>query len=332
MVGLRRVLITGGAGFIGSWLARTLLDRGVSVVVLDDLSTGSWPNRTLRPRDGFAFVHGDCADEKLLAETLAGCDYMFHLAAVVGVRKVVESPLRAAIVNQATTLTALQAAANAGVPVLLTSTSEIYGPLAAPPFSEDDPGSFGRPEEFRGAYALSKAVGEQLAFAFGRERGLPFVVVRLFNTAGPGQSAAFGMVLPRFVEQARRGAPITVFGDGSQTRAFCHVADVVGALIALAETPSSWGHVYNVGSTDRVTIIDLAHRVRERLGSPSPIEHVPFAKMFNADFTESRHRQPDISRIADAIGWGPRHNLDQIIADLAADSEASIHELREKGS
>ncbi|MEH0198809.1 NAD-dependent epimerase/dehydratase family protein [Caulobacter sp. CCNWLY153] len=312
---MKKVLITGGAGFIGAWLGRALLDQGVEVVALDDLSTGTWPNPTLGEPEGLTFVRGDCADAALVARLVEGCDFVFHLAAVVGVRRVVESPLRTALVNQATTLTVLEAAAAAGVPVLLASSSEVYGPLATAPFREDDAGSFGPPEQGRWTYALTKAAGEQMAFALGRERGLPFVVVRLFNTVGPGQSAAFGMVLPRFVDQARRGEPMTVYGDGEQTRVFCHVADVVDALVALARTPSSWGRLYNVGGVQSVSIRDLAGKVRERLGSDSPIRHVPFVQAFGDDFAEARHRQPDIGRIAQAVGWSPRRGLDRIIDD-----------------
>jgi UDP-glucose 4-epimerase len=322
MLALHRVLVTGGAGFIGSWLGRALLDRGVEVVALDDMSTGSWPNQTLNDRPGLTVVRGDCADAGLVARLVKECDYVFHLAAVVGVRRVMESPLRALLVNQATTFTVLQAAADVGAPVLLASSSEVYGPLARCPSHEEDAGSFGPPEEGRWTYGLGKAAGEQLAFALSRERGLSFVGVRLFNTVGPGQSGAFGMVLPRFVEQARRGETMTVYGDGSQTRVFCHVIDVVDALIALAEAPSSWGKLYNVGGLERVTINDLALKVRDQLGSCSPIRRVPFASAFEGHFAETLHRQPDIGRIVEAVGWRPRHDLDKIIADVISRTSA----------
>lgn len=314
---MTRTLVTGGAGFIGGHLIRRLLDRGESVVALDDLSTGSRENV---PAEGenqrFRLVVGDVRDRALVDELVQDCDAVIHLAARIGLKLVIESPLKTMEVNADGTESVLAAASRYGKRTLIASTSEVYGLATKIPSSESDPISFGSPEKGRWSYACSKVFDEFYALALHRERGLRATVVRLFNTVGPKQSAHYGMVIPRFVRQALAGEPLTVYGDGTQTRSFCYVGDVVDGLMEIVARDASIGKVYNVGNPSEIAIVDLAKRVIESTGSASPIEYVPFDVAFNAGFEEIRRRVPDISRARHDLGFNPTTTLDVILKDV----------------
>jgi UDP-glucose 4-epimerase len=314
-------LVTGGAGFIGSHLVEVLLDRGDALTVLDNLSTGRHQNLD-RVGDDVRIVHGSVLDPLLVDELVEEADAVFHLAAAVGVRLIVERPLRSFITNIKGSENVLEAAHRYRRKVLIASTSEIYGKNENGPFRETDDRVLGSTTILRWGYSTSKAVDEILAFAYQRERGLPTVVVRLFNTVGPRQSPAYGMVIPRFVEQALAGAPLTVFDDGKQTRCFCHVLDVVQALTKLMEEPKAEGDVFNVGSTDEVTILDVAERVIGATGSSSKIRFIPYEEAYAKGFEDMRRRVPDISKIHDLTGWKPQRELDSIIAEVVEEARA----------
>ncbi len=312
-------LVTGGAGFIGSHLCEALLGAGHHVVVLDDLSTGQRGNidhLVSHPR--FECVVGDVCNRAHVEPLVERADAIFHLAAAVGVRLVVESPVRTIATNIDGTALVLDLASRAGKRVLITSSSEVYGKSAKVPFSEDDDLVLGNTRTGRWSYACSKALDEFLALAYARERALPAVVVRLFNTAGPRQTGRYGMVLPTFVRQALAGQPITVHGDGEQRRCFCDVADVVGALVKVIEHPDAAGTVFNIGSTEEVTIGELAARVRSLCGSDSPITLVPYGDAWDEQFEDMRRRVPDLTRIGKLIGFAPRSDLDEIIRRVMA--------------
>lgn len=317
-------LITGGAGFIGSHLADALLDRGHSVVLLDDFSTGRSENIS-HIVDRVTVVHGSVLDPLIVDELVSRCDAVVHLAAAVGVRLIVDQPLRSLITNIRGSETILEAAHRYRRQVMLASTSEIYGKNQASPFSEDDDQVLGSPRVARWAYATSKTVDEILAFAYHRERGLPTIVVRLFNTTGPRQTGAYGMVLPRFVSQALRGEPLTVHGDGQQTRCLCHVQDSVDAMLALLQDPRAQGDVFNVGSTEEITILELAERVIQQTGSSSQITMVPYEEAYESGFEDMRRRVPDISKIKALTGWEPTRRLNTIISELADHVRSSEH-------
>lgn len=328
----RRVLVTGGAGFIGSHLVRLLADRGDSVTVVDDLSTGSRGNLDQRAR----FVHADVRDA--LGGVLAGesFDQIYHLAAVVGVKLVVDDPLNAIEVNVGRTSDVLRFALTAGrggspSKVLLTSSSEVYGKGTANPFSEDDNVVYGPTTVSRWCYGCSKAIDEYLALAYHRQHGLPTVVVRLFNTVGPGQIGDYGMVLPRFVRAALEGRAIEVYGDGTQTRCFCDVRDVVQAFPALLDQPQALGRVFNVGSDQPISIYDLATTVVRTLASASSVRLVPYAEAYAPGFEDLRDRRPDLSRIRTLIGWQSRLPLDRTIRDVAASLGATREPQRVAG-
>ncbi len=309
-----RYLITGGAGFIGSHLAERLLGDGHQVIVLDDLSTGSISNVAhLKGRPEFEYKVDRIENEPLLSELIDSADAVFHLAAAVGVRLVVEEPIRTIETNITGTSLVLKHANKKKKPVLLTSTSEIYGKSAAVPFREDSDMVLGPTLNSRWSYACSKAIDEFLALAYWRERKLPIVVVRLFNTVGPRQVGRYGMVIPRFVEQALAGGPITVYGDGSQSRCFCDVTDVVVALSKLIREPSAYGQVYNVGSDREITILELAHRVRDRVGGAVEIRFVPYDQAYEPGFEDMHRRVPDTTKVREKIGFAPRHDLDSIL-------------------
>jgi UDP-glucose 4-epimerase len=310
-----RYLITGGAGFIGSHFAEELLARDGEVTVLDNLSTGSLSNLD-RVRDRIRFQQGSVLDPLLVDELVGQADVVLHLAAAVGVKLVVEEPLRSFLTNVRGTETVLEAAHRYGRKVLVTSTSEIYGKNNRVPFKEDDDRILGSLRVWRWGYSISKGVDELLAFAYHAQRGLPSVVVRLFNTTGHRQTGAYGMVLPRFVDQALRGEDLTVHGDGSQSRCFCHVADVVEAVLGLLDDPRAEGEVFNVGSTEEVSIRDLAERVIRISGSSSGIRYVPYEEAYADGFEDMRRRVPDISRIGSLTGWSPKRTLDEIIAEM----------------
>jgi UDP-glucose 4-epimerase len=314
-----RTLITGGAGFIGSHLADALLARGDQVLVIDDLSTGRRSNLSGHANNpALAMRVASVCDEVALDPWVAASDRVFHFAAGVGVRLLAEQPARMLDDNVRGTAAVLASCARHGKPVLVASSSEVYGKSRILPQREEADIVLGPPVESRWSYACSKAVGEYLALAHHHVSDLPVVVARLFNTVGPRQRGRYGMVIPRFVRQAESGAPITVYGDGRQTRCFCHVKDTVAAAIALLETPAAAGRVVNVGSTERVTIRELANLVKRLSGSRSEIVTVPFEDAYRPDFDDMRDRQPDLDRLASLTGLRPARGLHEIVTDVIA--------------
>jgi UDP-glucose 4-epimerase len=311
-----RYLITGGAGFIGSHLADRLLARGDSVLALDDLSTGSSRNiEHLSDHPGFRFVQGTILDHPLVAGLVAECDAVVHLAAAVGVRLIVEKPLESLLTNIRGTEIVLDAVAQGGRKVLITSTSEIYGKNASGPLHEDADRILGSPFKARWSYSTAKAVDEILARAYWHERGVPSIVVRLFNCVGPRQTGEFGMVVPSFVRQALAGQDITVYGDGTQRRCFCHVLDTVGALVAVLDHPGAIGDVFNVGAPHELSMNKLAERIVAASGSGSRIVHIPYDEAYEEGFEDMERRVPDIAKIKALTGWEPALGLEQIIED-----------------
>ena len=311
------VLITGGAGFIGSHLAEKFLDSGARVTALDDLSTGSFKNiRGLLERDGFVFVEGDVLDTGLLEELVKKSDRVFHLAAAVGVRYVIENPIKSIEINVNGTENALKLADKYGKKVFLASTSEVYGKTENKAFREDDDRLVGSTSVSRWSYSCSKALDEFLAMAYFKKRGLPVVIGRFFNTCGPRQTGKYGMVIPRFVSLALRNKPLTVHGDGRQTRSFCYVGDAVRAVLMLISEKKAEGEIFNIGSPEAVTIEALARRVIELSGSGSRIEHVPYEEAFDRDFEDMRYRVPDISKISALTGYSPEFSLDMILSQV----------------
>src|SRR2546423_1495967 len=306
-----RYLITGGAGFIGSHLSDLLLEQGHSVHVLDDLSTGRLENVVhLEGHPDFACTVGSVSDERLVAELVADADAVVHLAAAVGVRLVVERPVRAIETNVHCTEVVLAHADEQHRPVMVASTSEVYGKSEALPFREDGDLQMGATSKARWAYACSKAIDEFLAMAYWRERELPVTVVRLFNTVGPRQTGSYGMVVPRLVGQALEGEPLTVYGDGRQMRCFCHVADVVRALYGLMSEPAAYGNVFNVGSTEEISILDLARRIIAVTGSSSEVCLTTYAEAYGEGFEDMYRRIPDTSKLHRLIGWSPTRSLE----------------------
>lgn len=310
-------LITGGAGFVGSHLTEHLLAGGHRVTVIDDLSTGSFRNiGHLRNEPGFRYFIGDMYNPPLLAELVDDADAIFHLAAAVGVKLILDSPVRTMETNIRCTELVLEIAAKKKRKILITSTSEVYGKSTDLPFREDGDLVMGATNRGRWSYACSKAIDEFLAIAYWREKKLPTVIARLFNTVGPRQTGQYGMVVPRFVQQALRGEPITVYGDGRQQRCFGHVKDVVGALAALMEEERAVGGVFNVGTQEEISILDLARRVKDRTGSSSEIRFVPFHDAYSDDFEDMPRRIPSLIRIQETIGWQPTRLLDDILSDV----------------
>jgi UDP-glucose 4-epimerase len=319
------VLVTGGAGFIGSHLVDALLARGDRVVVLDALSTGRAANLAAAiSNPGCRFVQGSVLDELTVDELVNECDVVVHLAAAVGVKLVVEQPLRSIITNVRGTETVIESAHRYRRKILLASTSEIYGKNSHGALTEDSDCILGPPTVQRWGYSVSKAVDEVLAHAYHRERGLPTVVARLFNTVGPRQSPAYGMVVPRLVRQALAGEPLTVYGDGTQSRCFCHVADVVQALLGMLDHPDAVGGVFNVGSTHEISIRDLAERVLARAASSAPIVLVPYDEAYETGFEDMARRMPDTSRLRGLTGWVPTRDLDEILDDVIAEARAEL--------
>jgi len=314
-----RVLITGGAGFIGSHLADACLERGDEVFVLDDLSTGSMDNiRHLTNRRHFHLTVDSVHRRRVVADLMGDCDVVFHLAAAVGVQLIVDSPVRTIETNVHGTEVVLAQANKQKKKVLLASTSEVYGQSDQVPFREDGNLVLGATSKGRWSYACSKALDEFLALAYWRERKLPTVVVRLFNTVGPRQTGQYGMVIPRFVQQALVGRPITVHGDGSQARCFTYVGDVVGALLRLMDHPGAVGEVFNIGSTEEVTIAVLADMVKVLTGSRSEIVRVPYCEAYGEGFEDIRRRVPDISKVHALIGFRPVVHLEEILMRVIA--------------
>jgi UDP-glucose 4-epimerase len=301
-----RVLITGGAGFIGSHLSEALVARGDEVMVLDDLSTGSMENiRHLKTSAKFSYCIDSVMNRGLLAELVDESDLVMHLAAAVGVRLIVESPVRTIETNVKGTELVLQAAQKKKKPVFIASTSEVYGKSTAIPFHEDADLVMGPTTRGRWSYAASKALDEFLALAYWREKKLPVMIARFFNTVGPRQTGRYGMVLPNFVRQAMKGSPITVFGSGKQSRCFCYVGDVVAALIKLVEKSEAIGQVFNIGSTEEISIENLALLVKQKLRSDSPITYVPYAQAYEEGFEDMIRRIPSIEKIFRCTGWHP---------------------------
>jgi UDP-glucose 4-epimerase len=318
-----RCLITGGAGFVGSHLSDELLGRGANVHVLDDLSTGSIDNlRHLKGRSGFEYTIDSVANAPLVAELVDAADVVYHLAAAVGVQLIVESPVRTIETNVHCTEVVLAQASKKKKPVFIASTSEVYGKSADLPYREDGDLTLGATVKGRWSYACSKAIDEFLAIAHWKERKLPTVIGRLFNTVGPRQTGRYGMVIPNFVTQALAERPITVYGDGTQRRCFCHVADVVRALADLMERDDVYGEVFNIGSTDEIEIRQLAKRVLEATGSGSEVTLVPYDVAYEEGFEDMQRRIPDTTKIRERIGWQPTRSLDQILADVIDEHSA----------
>ncbi|MBN1476062.1 GDP-mannose 4,6-dehydratase [Candidatus Sumerlaeota bacterium] len=316
---MTHTLITGGCGFIGSHLAEALLARGHRVTVIDDLSTGAIENiASFRGHDRFSHHIDTVLNRPLMAELVDAADEVYHLAAAVGVRLIVERPVATIETNIKGTEVVLELASKKGKRVLIASSSEVYGKGARVPMAEGDDCVLGPSVSPRWSYACSKLIDEFLALAHHGERDLPTLVARFFNTVGPRQTGAYGMVIPRMVDSALAGEPIVVHGDGEQTRTFCHVADVVEAIIALMATPSAMGRVFNVGGVEEISIVDLARLVKKVAGSRSEIRHVSHREVFGEGFEDLRRRVPDITRLRETIDWQPRHTLRQIVEDVVA--------------
>jgi len=314
-----KALVTGGAGFIGSHLTEALLAAGQDVVVLDDLSTGRLENlQGVQGHSRFTLAVGSVKDEALVQKLTADADVVYHLAAAVGVRLILERPVETIETNIVGTEMVLRAAAHRLTRVVLASTSEVYGKNDRVPLSEDDDRILGPTTKSRWSYAGSKAIDEFLGLAYHRERRLPVVILRFFNTVGPRQTGRYGMVVPRFVRQALDSQPITVYGDGRQSRCFTDVEDAVRATIALSLSPETPGHVFNVGAAEEVTIAQLAERVKALTGSPSPIVHVPYDEAYQPGFEDLRRRVPDLHKIERAIGYRPRVSLDETLRRVIA--------------
>jgi UDP-glucose 4-epimerase len=317
MHGSRKALITGGAGFIGSHLAESLLEDGWEVFALDDLSTGSMRNIAhLLERRDFHLIVESVLSRSVVNELVNKCDVVYHLAAVVGVRLIVEQPVHTIVTNIRGTEVVLENCDRFGKRVLLASTSEVYGDHRQErPLSENDRRIYGPTTQKRWAYADSKAMDEFLALAYGQERELDFVIARLFNTVGPRQTGQYGMVVPTFIERALAGDPIDIHGDGTQTRCFCHVADVVRGLRALMDEAPA-GEIYNVGSKNKISIRELAERVIERTDSDSAVGFVPYDRVYGEGIEDMLHREPSIDKIRETIGWAPEKTLDDILEDV----------------
>ena len=320
-----RVLITGGAGFIGSHLAERHLGRGDEVYVLDDLSTGSIDNiKAIKNHPRLSYHIDSVANNYLTAELVDMSDIIYHLAAAVGVRLIVESPVRTIETNIRGTEVILSLAAKKRKRVLITSTSEVYGKREHVPFREDDDLIMGPTSKGRWSYACSKAIDEFLAIAYWKEKRVPTVIARLFNTVGPRQTGRYGMVIPNFVRQALTGDDITVFGNGMQSRCFTHVSDAVGALMGMAEHPDAVGEVYNVGSDFEISILELAERIKHLTASQSRIVMVPYDQAYEEGFEDMLRRVPDISKIKALIGYEPTKGLDEILGTVIEYQRASL--------
>ena len=320
-------LITGGAGFIGSHLAERLLREGHTVTAIDDLCTGAIQNiQNLKSKRGFNYVIESIFNRPLLAELIDDHDAIFHLAASVGVRLIVESPVRTIETNVRGTEIVLELANKKKKKVLIASTSEVYGKSMQIPFAEDDDLVMGGTQKGRWSYACSKAIDEFLALAYWKEKKLPVVIVRLFNTVGPRQTGRYGMVLPNFVRAALAREPLTVFGDGTQSRCFCHVNDTVGALARLIEHPQAVGQIFNVGSAEEITIGDLAALVKTMTGSASPIQYIPYNEAYEEGFEDMHRRVPDISRIRNLLNFQPSHDIREIVQGVIDYFDAQVEE------
>ena len=316
-----RVLVTGGAGFIGSHLCETLLERGNEVWALDDLSTGRVENlRTFERHPRFRFLEGSVLDPSGVHGLVAQCDRVFHLAAAVGVKYVLENPLRSLLTNIRGTEVVLEACAQHKKRVLLFSSSEVYGKGVAVPFAEDDDRVMGPTHKLRWSYACGKAVDECVAQAYWEQQQLPVTIVRCFNTCGPRQTGAYGMVIPNMVVRALRGDPILVYGDGKQSRCFSAVSDVVHGTLLLADAEAAVGEIFNIGTDREITVADLAERIRQMCQSKSAIELVPYEQIYGRSFEDMRRRVPDLTKIGRFVGYAPRVGLDQLLDSIIRDS------------
>ncbi len=321
------ILVTGGAGFIGSHLCEAMVHQGYRVVAIDDLSTGRLENiQHLRPLPSFQFVRETINNAQVLDRLTSEADIVIHLAAAVGVKLIVEDPVHTILTNIMGTEAVLATANRYGCKVLIASTSEVYGKGVKVPFSEEDDRLMGSTTHSRWAYAASKAVDEFLGLAYGRQFGLPVVIMRLFNTVGPRQTGRYGMVVPRFVRRALRNEPIQVYGDGKQSRCFADVQDVVEAIVRLAEHPQAVGEVFNIGSTREITIYELAQKVIELSGSQSRIELVPYDEAYAPGFEDMRRRVPSIEKIHRLIGYQPRYSLEDTLKRVIDYERARLSE------
>lgn len=314
-----KILVTGGAGFIGSHLCEALLKRGDEVVALDNLSTGRMENIDhLKRVRGFKFVFGSVLDEAIVRRWVRWADQIYHMAAAVGVKFIIDHPLDSIMVNVRGTENVLESANFGKKKTMIASTSEIYGKSEKIPFREDDDRTLGSTTTTRWSYSTTKALDEFLSFAYFREKRLPVVITRLFNTCGPRQTGDYGMVLPRFVKAALLEHPITIYGDGGQTRCFTYVDDAVRAMIKLMSSKKAVGKVFNVGHLERVSILNLAKKIKAATGSRSQIVRIPYEKAYEKGFEDMRHRIPDLTRIYKAVGWKPTISLDEIIRRVIA--------------
>jgi UDP-glucose 4-epimerase len=311
-----RVLITGGAGFIGSHLADALIARGDQVVALDNFSTGSTANIKHITKN-LEIIDGDIRNTELINETIKDVDLVLHMAAALGVNTILESPLESISTNIAGSEVVLNAAANYKKRILIASTSEIYGKNPKQPLNETDDRVVGSPQKIRWSYSDAKAIEEAMAFSLNQDKGLRVTTARLFNTVGPRQSAQYGMVVPRFVKAALNNESINVYGDGTQSRVFCHVQDAIEALLALVGTDTTINEVYNVGGTGEITIKQLAETIINQTNSKSTIEYIPYENAYAPGFEDMQRRVPDINKIKEAIKWQPQRDLTQIISDVA---------------
>jgi UDP-glucose 4-epimerase len=312
-----KYLITGGAGFIGSHLAEKLIERGDKVQILDNLSTGQLDNIN-KISGKLDFKQEDILNQSLVESLVSECDYVVHLAAALGVLNIVQSPLQSLKTNVQGTEFVLSAANKFGKPVLIASTSEIYGKNEKVPLNEEDDRIIGHPLKSRWSYSEAKAIDESLAYFYYLENRLPIRIVRLFNTVGPRQIGNYGMVVPRFVNAALKNEPLFVYGSGDQVRCFCHVTDAVKALLLVMDSDKAVGQVFNVGNNSQISIMELAKKVIEITGSKSSIEKIAYEKAYPEGFEDMQMRVPDISKIKQVLGWEPKINLDQIIKDIVA--------------
>jgi UDP-glucose 4-epimerase len=315
-----RALITGGAGFIGSHLADALLARGDSVILMDNLSTGRLENiEHLRQRDDVEFVLGSILNADLVDDVMSRVDVCFHLAAAVGVQLIVEKPLESLATNIRGSEIIFEKAHKHGTKVLVTSTSEIYGKNTSDKLGEEDDRILGSPLKSRWSYSEAKAIEEILAYTYWRQKGLPTVIVRLFNTVGPRQTGHYGMVVPRFVSQAIKGEPITVYGTGQQTRCFCYVGDAVEGILRLVDHPDASGRAYNIGGTEEVSMEQLAQRVVAAVGSDSKVRYVPYDEAYEEGFEDMQRRVPDTTRARELVGFQPTVSLEEILRLVVED-------------
>jgi len=312
-----RVLITGGAGFIGSHLADALIARGDHVVALDNFSTGSTANIKHITKN-FEIIDGDIRNIEVINDTIKDVDLVFHMAAALGVKTILESPLESISTNIAGSEVVLNASANYNKRILIASTSEIYGKNPKQPLSETDDRVVGSPQKIRWSYSDAKAIEEAMAVALHQEKNLQVTTARLFNTVGPRQSGSYGMVVPRFVKAALNNEPINIYGDGTQSRVFCHVQDAIEALLQLVATEKTINEVYNVGGTGEITIKELAETIIEQTNSKSAIEYIAYEKAYAPGFEDMQRRVPDIGKIKESLNWSPQRDLKQIITDVAS--------------